>query len=330
MAVVLSAPTIAETKLYGEMHASYDKLKADSEISQDTIALNSSHIGIKGTRDLKKDLSVIYQLEWGMDSRDNVLMPVGSSENIFSSRNQIIGLAGKRGAIIVGRYDLPLKMVGRQADLFWSSQLGQNRNITNPDVWDLRADKIIAYQSPKINGFQGLIAYAADIGGPDINLENSSAISVNGFYKFGAVKLGAAYENQSLENSGTHREAVRLTANYKKGPLQLVGFYQNEDNGFALTMQPDATVYGLGAAYEVGAGTFKGQYYSRQFDATGSDPQLMAVGYDYKLAKKTDVYVQTVKVTEGQKLGGAGHGASTISDVAGDASGISFGVRHKF
>jgi predicted porin len=330
LAVVASLPVAAKTLVYGELHASFDKLRADAVDNKDSLAINGSRFGVKGSYDLNKKVSAIYQFEWGVDSRVYGAFPVGSRENAFSNRNQIIGLVGPHGAVILGRYDTPFKIVGREADLFWSSQLGQNRNITNPAVWDLRADKIIAYQSPKLHGFQGMIAYAADIGGPDSRFENSSAVSLNGFYKLKTIKLGAAYERHDLDHSNSSRDAFRLLVSYKKRPLKLVGFYQNENNALAATAQPDATVYGVGAAYKIGSGTFKGQYYSRLNESTDKDPKLMAIGYDYKIASKTDIYTQYVKVTEGQKLGGTGHGASITSTTGGDASGISFGVRHKF
>ena len=330
LAVVASLPTSAKTLVYGELHASIDNLRADAVDSRDSLAINSSLFGAKGSYDLNKKVSAIYQFEWGVSSRDNGAFPVGSRENAFSNRNQIIGLAGPRGAFIIGRYDTPLKIVGREADLFWSSQLGQNRNITNPAVWDLRADKTIAYQSPRFHGFQGMIAYAADIGGPDSRFEDSSAVSLNGFYKYKSFKLGVAYEKHKLDHSNSNRDAFRLLASYKKGPLKMVGFYQNENNALVTTAQSDAIVYGIGAAYKMGAGTFKGQYYSRLIESTYKDPKLIAIGYDYKIASKTDIYTQYVKVIDGQKLGGAGHGVSISSTTDGDASGVSFGVRHKF
>ena len=175
-----------------------------------------------------------------------------------------------------------------------------------------------------------MVAYAADIGGPDSRFEDSSAVSLYGFYRFKTIKLGAAYERHDLDHSNSSRDAFRLLASYKKGPLKLVGFYQNENNALAATAQTDATVYGVGAAYKIGSGTIKGQYYSRLNESTDKDPKLITIGYDYKIASKTDIYTQYVKVTEGQKLGGAGHGASITSTSGGDASGISFGVRHKF
>jgi predicted porin len=177
-----------------------------------------------------------------------------------------------------------------------------------------------------MGGFQGLGAYVTDLGGDDDN----TAVSVNGFYNAGPLMLGAGYENHDLGGLGADRTAYRLVGSYKIGATKLVGFYQDEDNDTANLGQADATVWGIGAAYKMGPGTIKGQYYARDNDGTSADPDLIAVGYDYNLGKKTDVYAQYATISDGGKLGGAGHGESIVSTSGGDADGISIGVRHKF
>ena len=205
--------------------------------------------------------------------------------------------------------------------MFWSTQLGQNRNVTNPGNWDLRVNNVIAYQTPKMGGFQSLAAYVTDLGGTDDN----TAFSVNGFYNAGPLMLGAGYETHDLDGL-PDQNSYRLVGTYKIGAAKLVGYYQDETNA----TQADATVFGVGAAYAMGAGTLKGQYYERDIDGTGSDPALVAIGYDHKLGSKTAVYAQYATVSEGAKLGGAGHGETIQSTNGGDADGISFGIRHKF
>ena len=49
----------------------------------------------------------------------------------LSRRNQYAGLKSDTfGTLLVGRHDTPVKVIGRKADLFWSTQLGQNRSDT--------------------------------------------------------------------------------------------------------------------------------------------------------------------------------------------------------
>ncbi len=326
--VIVCAPAMGATKIYGELHASFDKLDADSTTikNADTLALNSSLLGVKGAYNIKNDINFIYNFELGFQSDRRTELPVGSKKSAIENRNQVIGLAGKFGAVIIGRYDTPFKTLGQKADLFWHTQLGQNRNLTNPSHWDLRADRIIVYQTPRFSGFQGTVAYSSDIG----DSADSSAISANGIYKLGNVRIGAAYERQDLDNVKAAPDALRLTTRYHKGPLTLVAFYQNENNETEQTGVADGTVFGVGAAYRMGKGRIKGQYYSRDESDTSNDPDLLAIGYDYRIAKKTDVYAQFARVTEGNRLGGADHGAAITSTSMGNAEGVSLGVRYKF
>lgn len=315
IAAGLTAPVMADTTLYGQLHASYDFLDADGADSFNTVSSNSSRIGVKGSAELNAGLKAIYQAEWGIDTGTG-------GRPAMTNRNQVVGLAGGFGAVLIGRHDTPMKTVGRKADLFWSTQLGQNRSIVNPGNWDLRPDNVIAYQSPKMGGFQALAAYVTDIGGTNDN----TAFSINGFYNAGPMMLGAAYETHDLKGLAD-QDAYRLMGSYKVGPAKFVAFYQDETNA----TQADATVFGIGASYAMGAGTIKGQYYSRDNDGAGSaDPELIAIGYDHKLAKSTDVYAQYATISEGAKLGGAGHDENITSPTGGDAEGISIGIRHKF
>jgi len=74
-----------------------------------------------------EDISFIYQFTWGVGSEsiDDV------EDSGINNRNQVIGIASPKGAFVLGRYDTPFRTLGKKADLFWHSQLGQNRNITN-------------------------------------------------------------------------------------------------------------------------------------------------------------------------------------------------------
>ena len=330
MLAVIATPSLAKTKVFGELSASYDKIFTVGADSRDNLALNNSIFGFKGATQIKSDVSFIYQFSWGVsvhDSGNNDFE--GSSHSGFDNRNQVIGVASPVGAFVVGRFDTPFKTLGRKADLFWGSQLGQNRNISNAQDWDLRADKIIVLQSPKINGFQGSIGYASDISDTSRITQNASAVSLNGFYKKGKFLLGAAYEHHDLKISTINAKAnaLRLSGIYTDGPLKLVGFYQNEDNDFSVTSKPDAEVFGLGLAYKIGKGTLKTQVYTRNTDSS-ENSSLITAGYDYRLTQQLDVYAQAAKIENSKSLNGYDLGVNSTD--LDDAHGISVGIRYKF
>ena len=97
------------------------------------------------------------------------MRPVASGAGL-SRRNSYGGFKHDTyGTVVVGRHDTPGKIVGRKADLFWSTQLGQNRSFTNlrdgsgaGPGFDLRSDNTIGYISPNWGPFHIFGAYIAD------------------------------------------------------------------------------------------------------------------------------------------------------------------------
>ena len=327
LAIIATPPSMAKTKVFGELHTSVDKVFPVGESSRIDWTVKNAIVGIKGSTEIKKDISFIYQLSWGIDSSGFESQGVG--HNGLTNRNQVIGIASRAGAVIIGRFDTPFKTLGRKADLFWHSQLGQNRNVTNASDWDVRADKIIVFQSPKIKGFQGSLAYVSDISDTSNITENASAISASGFYKKGKFVLGAAFEQHNLEGSNANTQALRFSTIYRHKPLKLVGFYQKENNDTAITGEADADVFGVGIAYRKGKGTYKAQFYKRNTDSTADNSDLITLGYDHKLAKKLDAYAQ---IAQGSNLTSFGENdfAGTNASNNNDAHGFSFGLRYKF
>ncbi len=316
--MLTGSPALSDTAYYGELNLSLDALNADGKKSIRKLSSNSSILGLKGLKPLNENLKLIYKAEWGIDTG-------GESEDtlVFSKRNQGVGLISKYGAVIIGRYDTPFKVIGRKADLFWHNQLGQNRNITNPENWDLRAKNSINYQTPRKNGWQAALSIAKDADTSD-NKDDLSLVSTNVFYKKRNYRFAVGVETHDFDLR-KKQNALRLMADYRTKKLKLVGFYQHENNGD----ESDADVYGVGAAYAMGKSVFKGQLYSRD-NESGKDANLFAVGYDRKLSKKTDVYVQFAHLSGGLRLGGVDHGESITPVSNGNSHGFSLGVRHKF
>ena len=67
-AVAAPAVAMADTTLYGKIHASYDFFGGDTEDNKDySLASNSSRLGVKGKEAISDNLSLIYQWETQVD-----------------------------------------------------------------------------------------------------------------------------------------------------------------------------------------------------------------------------------------------------------------------
>ncbi|MEE9303670.1 MAG: porin [Thiotrichaceae bacterium] len=332
--ITFGSSVYADTILYGQFHGSLDIIKSANSSKDTTLSSNSSRIGIKGSTDLNDDLRAIFQAEWEMDTGggDNTqFIPQNAStqtsaNNILTDRNQIVGLSGRLGTVFMGRFDTPLKIIGRKADLFWRSQLGQNRNITRRDInWDARHNNIIGYQLPYVEGLKVLGTYVIDRDDDSNgNSNENNSLSINGIYENNKLTIGAGYEVRTRDTS-EDEEAFRLMGTYEFGDTKLVGFYQDEDNG----QLGEASVYGMGGSHKISAsGLIKAQYYTR--DQTGEDGELLAIGYDHSLGKKTQIYAQYARTENLGGIGGAGHDERFTAGGNAKVDGISIGIRHKF
>ena len=333
----------ADTTLFGQGHGSIDILSADSGTNDSAVAAssNSSRIGIKGAHDFGDGLKGVYHMEWGVAGTGD--------EGDLGQRNRFIGLAGGFGTVIIGRHDTPLKIVGRKADLFWSTQLGQNRSLTAPSDggpgWDLRVNNVLAYISPKLGPVTIIGAYVTDHGlagsTPNISENNDAdAFSILAMGNFGPVFAAVGYEYHNIpavSAGGEDQEsAVRLTLTGNIGPAKVVGFYQAAtDQGF--TTGNDRDTFGVGASFKAGSNTFKGQVYiADDNDLQGKDSgaTLFAIGWDHALSKSTSIYAQYASLDNDDNasfnLGGAGHGSKTTAANGDTVSGASLGIRIKF
>jgi len=357
-AVAAPAAAMADTTLYGKIHASYDFWGGDNADSSDySLASNSSRIGIKGKEEISDNLALIYQWEqevdWGGDA-------AGIGGN---SRNTFVGFTGNWGTAIAGRHDTPFKSVGRKYELFGDTvgdaralyrfgndmvvadtngdgvidpQVDADGNFTSDgfasiDNWDRRTDNTVAYITPDLGGFSAKLAYVSDWSN-DINNDND-AYSVSAGYEIAGFMIDAAYEQHNLTDLGIagvtdSSDAYRVGAGYKMGGFKVVGLYQNNSD-LSFIDGADVDTWGLGGAYSFGKSTVKAQYYTHDDidGTTDTDADMWAVGYDYKLSKQTSVYAVYASMETGGNLADSiaantGHGESAAFTDDGTFGGM--------
>ncbi len=354
IAAAVAAPSaFANATVYGQAHMAVIHQSdiagaSGASASQFNVASNSSRLGIRGSEDLGAGLKASYQMEFtvGMDGE-------GNTSGFSGMRNTFVGLGGGFGTVLLGKHDSPIKLVGRKYDLF-GDQVGNSRNITNGNgaigrAIDGRHNNVIAYQSPTLNGFSALVAYVPGGGVDDTatnepfsntaNKQNAWSASLDYKAKDFGVSLGhIAADNVSANNNFA---ATRLGAEYTMGALKVVALYQTADFSAANTRAMNS--YGLGASYKVtAAGTIKGQYYiaenSGNTAAQKNNADMITVGYDHAMSKKTTAYLNYAMVnnkgaaaayTTSMNNSGVGDNVSAVAD-GKDNSAFSVGVIHRF
>jgi len=335
IAASMVAPAIAfaDATVYGNVHLSINSADNDIAGASNNLAMssNTSAIGVKGSEDLGDGLKAIYKVEFGVGILDKPTTspdkkaPTGNSTSgNLSGRDQFVGLKGGMGTIKFGTMSSNYKQMGGKVDPMYRTPL-EGRGFLGTQSSQLHGGKginrgrqtnTVQYVSPKFSGIQ-LVANTTVSGSQDetfgagvrwsnknilayvdyIDGQNGKAIGASTDTN-SAVKVGGKYHTKAFSVAAQYESAADLTAtanNAKNGfdYTFLAGTYNiNRNNGLALT-------YGQASG-----------------DAANTDYTGVAVMYNHKMSKLTNVY--------------AGYGSKN-SDVANaDESMLTFGIKKKF
>ncbi len=348
IAAAVAAPVAnAAPTVYGQINLAVqsnakvgkpDHFKADQGVTIGSIA---SRLGFKGTADLGHGLKAIYKLEYG-------ITPDEKTQNI-AARNSYVGLSGGFGTALVGRHDSPVKMV-EPSDLFNDGMLDNGRmsntGLLNKSGGEDRFSNVLAYVSPT---FSGVKLIGAVVGNENAGTKNglTNAYSVAALYgsKKKGLFLSAVYEaaNETFYNAvGTKSNFGRLSAQYRVAGLVANAFYQasTNDTGAVAARAAVAAVPGnagtaavaakaatttngnsivVSVGYKVGNFLPKIKYSQDGGDLKGT---ALGLGVDYKLGKKTKLYVEAGSFDRDMVVT-AGAGNKSVST-------LSLGMLHKF
>lgn len=321
--LIAPAAAMADTTLYGKLHASVGQVKTDNgagvTAKETAVESHSSRFGIKGSTALDNGLSATYGLEYGLSldgdngggvnaignaTTDTILgagSPAGADGNI-TSRNTFVGLKGGFGEVRVGKHDTPAKLATAGQDVFAD---------TYADLGNIIAS--------------------------DLHRVNNAVAYIN---KFGPVGVAAAHSTGiTTDASGVAGEANTAMVNYSNGPWYAALGHTNVQNaakftniglgwkaeaGHQVNLVHESVTAGKDAATAVGASTWGGTVgasgvagekdtnvmlngvykmgnvslkaglgESKRKHAAGTTgkEKLTALGAEYSLGKKTSAYL---------------------------------------
>ena len=272
-----------DSTIYGKVNISVVNTDNGST-DQWKLNSNASRLGVKGKTEIADGLYAVYKAEFeiAVDDGDD-----GDAKNgqTFTQRNIMAGIRGGFGTVWAGKHDTPTKLAQNKIDLFNDLE----GDIKHTFEGENRVSNIVAYTSPKINGFATTVAMipgeGADVdgdGNDDTGLTDGISYSVS--YSKDNLYIAVAGD-QDVDD----QDLLRIVAQYKLDALKLgVMYQQNEDN----LGTKDESGYFISAAYKLDKKTtLKAQYGSIEDDADGDKEDSLSLGADYKLAKGTKLYV---------------------------------------
>jgi predicted porin len=267
-----------EIDLYGRLNVT---LQNSDEAAGEQVELrnNASRIGVKGEKVLS--LKAIYQLEFGVN------LDGDSGDDVFTHRNQFVGLEGAFGTVKVGRHDTALKQSQGAFDLFDDLE-GDISSVLNGEN---RLRNYIGYITPKFGKtFSAMVNFfpGEDRESGNDGVADATSLSLN--YKSDLVYAAIA---QDFDIDGEGVDTTRVVGGYTFGAAQLMLLYQRTDAGAGAE-----DGFGASLAWTIGKNIAKFEYLSS--DIWRTDPQvnplenryetLISVGLDHALGEKTKVF----------------------------------------
>ena len=351
--------------VYGDANASFDVVSGGQTTTQ--VSSNDSKIGFKGSEDIGGGTSVIWQIEAlvNLDSaRNGNPSEQDGAANTFASGDSFVGLSGDWGTALLGRHDTPYKIANRGYDLF-ADTVADNRSLmgqagagafgTGVVNHNARLDNVAAYISPSMAGFTIAAAYVAAAENATVNGDDkASAYSVAVLYgnkdiglnvsaAYQTVKIGTAPNTTGLTvldalPDGSKATAYSLGASYTIAGFTVVGEVERETSGGPIGDVLKQTNWTIGGKYAFTDSDAVKLAYTKAGDAdslSDTSANLISVGYDHNLSKRTSVYALYTRLKNDDNVGYAlGYSDATSAGVfASDKSSLSafsLGIKHSF
>lgn len=286
--------------------------------------MTTSYIGFRGEEDLGGGLKAVFKLE-SFYRADTGAKSRNDTTDTFWSRNAYVGLTGGFGTVLAGRFDNQLYQQALAFNPYggsfgWSPTIrltfGQFGNVRGDSGWS----NTLNYITPNLGGFTGVVQYQAKEAD-----NNGGGISLSGKYVAGPFGIGFGWQQLKAGIADGKQTHWLLGTSYDFGFLKAfgqVGRIDESDEVPSVTGRPamDTTLWQLGLSAPLSAsGSILASYGQSKEDPVTSTVdtkhQILTLGYDHFLSKRTDVYVNAMYDKEERQ----------------DSKGsIGVGIRHRF
>jgi predicted porin len=307
-------------------------------------AASASRIGFKGTEDLGNGLSAFFTLETGVKIDTGEVDAAGT---IFN-RQAFVGLKSRAGEVALGRQYTPWHTTLVAIDPFSTGYAGTSKNLFPDNGTNVRTSNTVTYKSPKVNGFDGELAYSV---GEQSTSSTGRQFGGAAGYTTGPLALRVAYNNKNTDVLATATAAAisrtlgrntLFTAAWQL-PMATLRVAYGIDKGFnSATLGNNNNPYGgvkptpstdgrdilLGLTAPVGPGTLMfSAMHKDDRTSFNQDASSWGVGYLYSLSKRTGLYAAYAHINN---QNGAGYTVANNTESGTGNSGYNLGMRHVF
>lgn len=323
----------SEVTLYGLIDLGYMYDHVDGKGTSQSIDsgnVSGSRWGIKGVEDLGNGLKAIFQLESGFNADNGTS---GQSGRLFG-RWAYVGLQSPTlGEIRLGRQWVLGREWGGVATPFsiaWSrSGMGTTFGYNDGDFGSSGiADNMVMWRSSKLHGFEAAVGYSFQVNGDqEFGTGNNNRVVTAGIrYRRGPLRVALTYDHLYVDRRKVSGQANpagdttnwQLGASYDFEVVRIhagAGRISDANKGPAKNVDKDYA-WTAGVRVPIGPGALLASWQQ----TTNSKIKVYAVGYEYDLSKRTDLYAFFNHSDT--------RDAKTDEDIG--QRQISVGVRHRF
>ncbi len=318
---------------------------ADTQSALNGGQAQGNRLGFKGVEDLGNGLKAVFLLENGLGLDTNSDPSNTNARSNTFVRQAYAGLTGNFGTLIGGRLYTPHYSFVSAIEPFAAGTVGRYANVYGGTMGGdvTRVDNAVAYVSPSFGGFTVTGAFSNNLAGQESlnnNAQNTTVYALLGRYQGAGIDAGislhraagstlAAFESIDNATIGGSFDAkvVKIAALY--------GYNNTDMKGVTQDVRIDN--YLLGLTVPVGKLAFKASYiFSDGNNAAGGNAQQLAIGANYALSKRTDIYTAYSTIdndsADGRRplvrrvssVGDSANSGGTFTD------GFQVGVRHLF
>lgn len=277
---------------------------------------SGSRLGFKGKEDLGGGMSAFFVLENGY----NIDTGKAAQGGLLFGRQALVGLSGAAGSISLGRQYAPYyKAVRDIVDPFCTGLAGNAQNIFPTFT---RVDNAVEYQTPKWRGLSADVLYG--LGEAAAGAAKNRSIGASATYDAGPLTLVLVHHQQGDATGAAHSRNTMLGGRYRFGTVTAHAAYaRNRD----VPGHPSRDAL-LGVAVQAGAGRVLASLAAHRDDfGRDAHARLAAIGYEYSLSKRTDLYTAYGHIVNRD---GAAFTVGDATNAGSGTTGINLGVRHVF
>lgn len=269
----------------------------------------SSRLGFRGNEDLGGGLSAQFQIEHRFTPDDGA-----AATPFWAGRSYVQLTSAAAGSVYMGREYDPAFWPAVKSDPFGWDGVGQISSLQYAGYADVgsgsavRTSNTVGYKSPNLSGLTVQAAVALGENAPGIGRQQG----FNAEYSGGPIYAGLGYM-RTTDGATDGNSLINLAFHYDLGfvkPIVYFGRAKTGTNG-----ANSNKVVELAATAPIGPGKLKAAWARLDPEGANNTIQKIALGYDYPLSKRTNVY---------------GDFGQAKQDGTSNNRAFGFGIKHTF